>query len=91
MVAVTTRWSLAVGTRAEDATRVGRDPAHLRQPPAWVPPAPPRRIRIFTRGWALLTRQVQRGRLWTRLWLTPEPWPDPHPRLQMHYHRFTPG
>lgn len=91
VVAVATLWPLAVGTRVEDGARAGREPARLRCPPAAVIPQQARRHSLFARRWARLSRQVHRGRRWTRLWLTPEAWPTALPRLQITYHRFTPG
>lgn len=90
VLAVAMLWTLAVGTRAEDAARLGRSPAHQHRPPG-SPPAPvPRRISVFSRGRAWLHRAVLRGRLWSRLWLTPEPWPDPRAPLQITYHQLPP-
>lgn len=73
VLAVATLWVLATGTRAEDAAALGRDPSRLRHP---VPPvAQHRQISVFARGLSWLGRQLTRGRLWRRLWLTPDPWP----------------
>jgi hypothetical protein len=43
-----------------------------------VPPAPGHRtVSVFARGLLRLRWQLLRvRRLWTRLWLWPEPWPD---------------
>jgi hypothetical protein len=76
VLAVATLWTLATGTRVEDAARLGREPAHLR---VALPPPPgvvARTVSVFARGLARLRWQLLRGRrLWTRLWL----WPDPLP------------
>jgi hypothetical protein len=90
VLAVAMLWTLAVGTRAEDALRVGRSPARLRQPPRRVRASGARRHSIFARGRLLLQQSVVRGRLWTALWLTPEPWPEPPPRLHLTYHFVPP-
>ena len=86
VLAVATVWVLAYGTRAEQAAQRNTPAAYLRTPPVALPPAPapaPRRrlIRLFQRGLQALTRTLSRGRLWQRLWLVPEPWPDPPPGL----------
>lgn len=86
VLAVATLWTLAVGTRAEDAAARGRPPAHLRRPPRLPVAAAPRRTSVFRRGWAWLRRTLLRGRLWTRLWLAPGPWPDPRPSLTIRHH-----
>jgi hypothetical protein len=90
VLAVATLWTLATGTRVEDAERLGRGPAHLhRPPPAADPPPPqaPRRYALFVRGSMALRRQLAHGRLWTRLWLRPGPWPEPQPHLRITYHQ----
>lgn len=78
VLAVATLWVLATGTRVEDATHLGRAPATLRV--ALPPPPTPRATRVvsvFTRGLAWLRWQLLRGRrLWSRIWLWPEPWPS---------------
>lgn len=85
VLAVATLWVLAHGTRAEDAQRVGVAPACLRTPPA--PSGPERRIvSLFRLGVQCLRRLLGRGRLWRRLWLAPEPWPQPPPELIVHLH-----
>ncbi len=82
VLAVATLWTVATGTREEDAVWRGRDPAGLRvaQPP---PEDRPRRATsVFARGRARLHTQLLRTRrLWATLWLWPEPWPDPPPGL----------
>jgi hypothetical protein len=78
VLAIATLWTVAVGTRDEDAQRWGREPAGVRRvlPPS---PAPFRRtISVFSRGLTWLRWQLLRQRrLWRLLWLWPEPWPDP--------------
>lgn len=81
VLAVATLWTLATGTRVEDADRLGRAPANLR---VAVPPpvAAPRTTSVFARGLARLRWQLLRvRRLWVRTWLWPEPWPAPPPGL----------
>jgi hypothetical protein len=74
VLAVATLWAMATGTRAEDATAWGRDPAYLRHP---LPPKLQRRqISVFARGISYLRRQLAQRRLWRVLWLAPEPWPQ---------------
>jgi Transposase DDE domain len=81
--AVATLWTAAHGTRAEEADRAGRPPGRLRAP-ARPPAAPcPRRIGLFRLGLQWLCHLLARGRLWRRLWLAPEPWPQPPPGLRL--------
>jgi hypothetical protein len=84
VLAVATLWAVATGTREEDAERLGREPAHLCR--ALPPPVAPhrRRISVFARGLVRLRWQLLRvRRLWSVLWLWPEPWPEPPPDLQL--------
>jgi hypothetical protein len=78
VLAIATLWTVAVGTRVEDAERWGREPAGVRivLPP---PPGPFRRtVSVFQHGLPWLHWQLLRQRrLWRLLWLRPEPWPDP--------------
>jgi len=81
VLAVATLWTLATGTRVEDAARRGRDPADLRvaAPP---PEAVRRTVSVFARGLARLRWQLLRvRRLWSRIWLWPDPWPAAPPNL----------
>jgi hypothetical protein len=76
-----TLWTVAVGTRVEDADARGVPPARPHTAP---PPAPrPRAASVFLTGWRWRARQVQRGRLWARLWRAPAPWPAPAPHLAL--------
>lgn len=82
ILAVATVWVLSYGTRTEQAERLGCSPSYLRSPPpAPLQPLPAlaqrRTISVFRRGLQALQRTLSRGRLWRRLWLAPEPWPEP--------------
>jgi DDE family transposase len=82
VLAVATLWVLAYGTRAEDADLAGVAPATLRT----APPPPPadhvRTLSVFARGVGQLRWQLLRARrLWRRIWLVPQAWPDPGPDL----------
>lgn len=85
VLAVATWWVLAYGTRVEDAMRRGVAPAQLRTPPEPVP-LRARTVSIFRLGLAWLRRSLGCGRVWQRLWLTPDPWPQPPPTLQICIH-----
>ena len=86
VLAVATLWTLATGTRAEDAVAAGLAPAHLRTPPPPPPPPDRRDLSVFQRGLAWLRWQLLRQRrLWRRCWLLPERWPSPPPALVIHH------
>jgi hypothetical protein len=86
VLAVATLWVVAVGTRVEDAERRGRAPANLRTAPPPLPAPRRRRLSIFLRGLSWLRRRLVPGRrLWARLWLAPDPWPDAPPGMVVHY------
>lgn len=89
VLAVATLWVLAYGTRAEDAETLGRNPAHLRCPPALPRPRPPRHLSLFQRGRRLLAWLLPRGQVWRCLWLRPEPWPAPSATLTVVVHAPT--
>jgi hypothetical protein len=81
VLAVATLWTVAVGTRVEDATGQHLPPARLHRPPP-RPIAPrPRVVSLLRQGSNWLLHQLLRGRVWRRLWLTPDPWPSPDPAL----------
>lgn len=82
VLAVATLWAVAYGTRVEDALRRGVAPANLRTAPDPPPATFRRRLSVFLVGVNRLRYQLLRlRRLWTRVWLTPEPWPHPPPGL----------
>src|SRR5215472_12091606 len=85
VLAVATLWTVAVGTRVEEATARAICPTRL-----WHPPRQARAVRrvvsVFAQGWSWLVRQVACGRVWRRLWLLPEPWPPPPAALTICYH-----
>lgn len=82
VLAVATLWAMAVGTRVEDAALRGIAPAKVRSP---VPPPAAdfhRTMSVLWQGtrwlrWLLLRTR----RVWSRLWLAPESWPQPPPGL----------
>lgn len=91
VLAVTTLWVMAYGTRAEDAEQQGVAPANLRTPPKTVSSkgwqtTGSRRVSVFRLGLSWLHASIRRGRLWRRLWLRPEPWPEPSKDLVVLYH-----
>jgi hypothetical protein len=83
VLAVAMLWTLAIGTRVEDAVALGVAPANLRTPPTPPPPVPASRaLSLCRRGLAWLTWQLLRCRsLWSRRWLQPEAGPTPPPGL----------
>src|SRR5437868_9909245 len=86
VLAVASLWALAHGTRVEDARERGLPPARLRAPPASRAGTRPRRISLVRLGIQWLRHLLARGRLWRRLWLAPEPWPQPPPGLAITVH-----
>ncbi len=88
VLAVAMLWVLAYGTRAEDAEGQGLPPAKLHHPPK-APAQGRRAVSVFQRGLTWLGRQLGKARLWRRLWLAPEPWPESPIALQLTYHGFT--
>jgi hypothetical protein len=88
VLAVATLWVLAYGTRAEDAEAQGLPPGRLRTPPQQSTHGK-RKVSLLRRGANWLSYQSARGRLWQRLWLTPEPWPTTPNHLQVIYHAPT--
>lgn len=89
VLALAMLWVLAYGTRAEDAQQQGLPPGRLLQPPTQQRPYHPkvsRQVSIFRLGLAWLRQQLGVGRIWRRLWLMPDPWPEPPPELLITYH-----
>ena len=96
VLSVATLWTLAYGTRVEDAFDLGIAPGRLRAPPKSVAPnhrsatsRPRRIISVLRLGTNWLRRLLCRGRLWSRVWLLPEPWPEPSPDLKIIHHLRT--
>ena len=92
VLAVATLLTLAYGTRVEDANDLGRAPDRLRAPPKVLSPAasrPRRIISVLYQGITWLSRLLLKGRLWRRVWLLPEDWPEPSPNLKIIYHPDT--
>jgi hypothetical protein len=86
VLAVASLWVLAHGTRVEDAHERGLPPARLRTPPPARARTRPRRIGVARLGMQWLRHLLAHGRLWSRLWLAPEPWPQPPPGLAIEVH-----
>jgi hypothetical protein len=90
VLSIATLWVLAYGTRAEQAEQLAVPASRLRRAPEEAALEPraskQRRVSVFTLGLARLTHQLTHRSLWRRLWLMPEPWPDPPTNLQITYH-----
>ena len=93
VLAVATLLTLAYGTRVEDANARRIAPGNLRAPPkhlasthhsSWSRPG--RTVSVIRHGIDWLRRLLLRGRLWSRVWLLPEPWPEPKPNLEIIRH-----
>jgi hypothetical protein len=93
VVATVTLWTVAVGTRIEDAEQQGVPPGRLRRAPPTTG-APLRRrwsgtaqrvISLLRRGAGRRLRWLlAQGRCWVRLWLRPEPLPKIGDSITMH-------
>ncbi len=96
VLSVATLWTLAYGTRVEDADSLGVAPGRLRAPPKTIvstPRAaasrPNRTVSVLRLGIIWLRRLLNRGRPWRRVWLAPEPWPETSPNLKVIRHTYT--
>ena len=96
VLSVATLMALAYGTRVEDANDRRIAPGNLRSPPKvlavthrdpWSRPT--RTVSVIRHGIDWLRRLLLRGRLWSRVWLLPEPWPEPKPNLEVTHHAPT--
>ena len=90
---VATLMALAYGTRVEDANDRGIAPGNLRAPSKALAPSrrdprirPARAVGVFRHGVNWLRRLMLKGRLWSRVWLLPEPWPEPKTGLEITHH-----
>ena len=90
VLSVATLLALAYGTRVEDAYARRIAPGSLRAPPRTLAPThrsspekPGRTVSVIRHGIAWLRRSLHRGRLWSRVWLLPEPWPEPKSNLEV--------
>ena len=94
VLSVATLLALAYGTRVEDAQDRRISPGNLRTPPKACPvldtgalapnhrdprSRPARTVSVIRYGIDWLRRLLLKGRLWSRVWLLPEPWPQPKP------------
>ena len=93
VLSVATLLALAYGTRVEDAHERKIDPGNLRTPPKALAPQhhtswqkPKRKVSLIRHGIDWLRRLLLKGRLWKRVWLLPEPWPEPKPNLVVFRH-----
>ena len=93
VVSVATLLTLAYGTRVEDANDRRIAPGSLRTPPKELAPThrgpcrrPGRIVSVIRYGIDWLRRLLLRGRLWNRVWLLPEPWPEPKSNLEVTRH-----
>jgi hypothetical protein len=90
VLAIATLYTVAYGTRIEDATVRHCDPARLHHPPSGPVVSRTRPINLSAVGWHRLRDHLATGRLWTRLWLRPEPWPADPPSIAITRHRAAP-
>ena len=93
VLSVATLLALAYGTRVEDAHDRRIAPGNLRTLPKTPDPRrrdpwgrPVRTVSVIRHGIDWLRRLLLRGRLWSRVWLLPEPWSEPKPNLDITRH-----
>ena len=93
VLSVATVLALAYGTRVEDAQDRRIAPGNLRTPPKTLASnhrdprsRPARTVSVIRHGIDWLRRLLLKGRLWSRVWLLPEPWPEPKPNLEVTHH-----
>ena len=93
VLSVATLLALAYGTRVEDAQDRRIAPGNLRAPPKALSPnhrdprsRPARTVSVIRHGIDWLRRLLLKGRLWSRVWLLPEPWPEPKLNLEITRH-----
>lgn len=93
VLSVATLLALAYGSRVEDATERGIAPGHLRAPPKSLCPyhrsasgSRKRVVSVLRLGMNRLNRLLHKGRLWRRVWLLPEEWPNAPADLNVIYH-----
>ena len=93
VLSVATLLALAYGTRVEDAHDRGIAPSNLRTPPKALAAnhrdprsRPASTVSVIRYGIDWLRRLLLKGRLWTRVWLLPEPWPEPKSKLEVTHH-----
>ena len=93
VLSVATLLALAYGTRVEDVYDQRIAPRSLRAPPkalasthrsSWSRPG--RTVSVIRHGIIWLRRLLHRGRSWSRVWLLPEPWPEPKSNLEVTRH-----
>ena len=88
VMAVATLWVLPCGTRIDEAMRL-KKPAHRHHHPDQPEmfetlnrvTVGKRTLSLFSLGLHELCKQFIRGRLWTVLWLRPDPRPEPPPGI----------
>ena len=96
-----TRACPVLDTGVEDAQDRRISPGNLRTPPKACPvldtgalapnhrdprSRPARTVSVIRYGIDWLRRLLLKGRLWSRVWLLPEPWPQPKPNLEITRH-----
>jgi hypothetical protein len=79
-LAVATLGTVATGIRVEDAEDAGVPPSRMRAP-RQEPTGRRRAASLFQIGITWL-QHLARNRIWTQLWLWPDPWLDPPDGLQ---------
>lgn len=85
VLAVATLWTLAVGTRAEEADWTGTPPWQIHTPQP-RPAGYVRRTSLMRRGLSWILAQIIGDRWWRQVWLADDPWPPAPAGLITCYH-----
>src|SRR5262249_60565831 len=85
VLAVAMVWVLADGTRVEEATQADLPPAQGHTPRPLTYRKRRRWVSVFRLGLSWLRLDLARGRLWRRLWLAPEAWPEGWAQFVVQY------